>query len=213
MSTFKRSATEQEAFWAGEFGDEYSIRNRGAGLLASNIAFFSKALSQTREVSSFLELGANVGMNLRALNLLFPNASKDAIEINPTACQELRTLIGDERTHRCSILDFETTQQWDVVLSKGVLIHLNPEHLRDIYGQIARWSRKYVLFGEYYSRQPSEVMYRGHSDKLYKRDFAGEFLDVNPEFDLVDYGFFYHRDPNFAQDDINWFLLCRRTVT
>ena len=43
--------------------------------------------------------------------------------------------------------------------------------------------------------------------KLFKRDFAGELLDAFPSLDLVDYGFVYHRDPNFPQDDMNWFLL------
>lgn len=37
--------TEQENFWAGEFGEEYIQRNKGAQLLASNLSFFSKALS------------------------------------------------------------------------------------------------------------------------------------------------------------------------
>jgi hypothetical protein len=32
--TFK---TEQEAFWAGEFGTEYIKRNQGDALLASNL--------------------------------------------------------------------------------------------------------------------------------------------------------------------------------
>ena len=36
--------TEQEEFWAGNFGDEYIQRNQGDKLLASNLALFSKAL-------------------------------------------------------------------------------------------------------------------------------------------------------------------------
>ena len=28
-----------------------------------------------------------------------------------------------------------------------------------------------------------------------------------PDLYLVDYGFVYHRDNNFKQDDITWFLL------
>ena len=35
--------TEQEEFWAGEFGTEYIQRNQGSKLLASNLDFFSKA--------------------------------------------------------------------------------------------------------------------------------------------------------------------------
>jgi len=27
------------------------------------------------------------------------------------------------------------------------------------------------------------------------------------DLELVDYGFVYHRDPVFPQDDINWFLM------
>ena len=36
--------TEQETFWANEFGNDYIKRNKGAKLLASNLNFFSKAL-------------------------------------------------------------------------------------------------------------------------------------------------------------------------
>jgi len=37
--TFK---TEQEAFWAGEFGNAYIDRNQGDALLASNLDFSAK---------------------------------------------------------------------------------------------------------------------------------------------------------------------------
>ena len=67
--TFK---TEQEAFWAGDFGTEYIQRNQGDALLASNLDFFAKALRQARGVQSCIEFGANIGMNLKALKLLHP---------------------------------------------------------------------------------------------------------------------------------------------
>lgn len=37
--------TEQEKFWAGEFGHEYIKRNDGAGTLANKTAFFAKIIS------------------------------------------------------------------------------------------------------------------------------------------------------------------------
>ena len=40
--TFK---TEQEAFWAGDFGTEYIQRNQGDALLASNLDFFCQGLA------------------------------------------------------------------------------------------------------------------------------------------------------------------------
>ena len=36
--------TDQEKFWAEQFGNEYIDRNQGAQLLASNLNFFTKAL-------------------------------------------------------------------------------------------------------------------------------------------------------------------------
>jgi spore coat polysaccharide biosynthesis protein SpsF len=51
-----------------------------------------------------------------------------------------------------------------------------------------------------------EIDYRGHSGKLFKRDFAGEMLDRFPDLKLVSYGFCYHRD-EFPQDDSTWFLM------
>ena len=40
-----------------------------------------------------------------------------------------------------------------------------------------------------------------------KEILAGEILDLFPSLSLIDYGFVYHRDPNFPQDDISWFLI------
>ena len=34
--------TQQENFWAQDFGDDYIERNQGAQLLASNLIFFQK---------------------------------------------------------------------------------------------------------------------------------------------------------------------------
>ena len=61
--------TEQEKFWANEFGTEYIERNQGEQLLASNLNFFSKALQQAGRIESCIEFGANIGMNLKALQL------------------------------------------------------------------------------------------------------------------------------------------------
>ena len=40
----KQYGTEQEKFWAGEFGDEYISRNDSAAVLASKTSFFSQCL-------------------------------------------------------------------------------------------------------------------------------------------------------------------------
>ncbi len=199
-------ATEQEAFWAGEFGDEYSDRNIGAGWIAANTALFSKILDHTRGVKSVIEFGANIGLNLRAIDTLIAGADLTAVEINKHAAEELR------KWDRCSvreqsILDFAPDRQWDLSLIKGVLIHINPDELPRVYDHLYNSSSKYVCVVEYYNPSPVALPYRGHEERLFKRDFAGEIMDRFPDLELVDYGFCYHRDPNFPQDDVTWFLM------
>jgi pseudaminic acid biosynthesis-associated methylase len=202
--TFK---TDQEAFWAGQFGNEYIQRNQGDALLASNLAFFAKALHQAKGFESCIEFGANIGMNLKALKLLHPGLDAHAIEINVDAAQELAKVIPANQVHNQSILDFSPSQQWDLTLVKGVLIHLNPEVLPQVYDKLLAACGRYLLVAEYYNPAPVAIPYRGHSDRLFKRDFAGEMMNRHPQLKLIDYGFAYRRDPNFPQDDITWFLM------
>jgi len=199
--------TEQEDFWAGQFGNEYILRNQGEKLLASNLYFFSKALSAVRGMESCIEFGANIGMNLQALKLLYPTLNLCAIEINSAAAAKLTNIVSQESIHNCSILDFTPNRQWDLVLIKGVLIHINPDMLPEVYDKLVASSRRYLLVAEYYNPSPIAVPYRGHTDRLFKRDFAGEIMDRHPEWQLVDYGFIYRRDPSFPQDDVSWFLM------
>jgi len=67
--------------------------------------------------------------------------------------------------------------------------------------------QSYVPISEYCNPGPTEITYRGHTGKLFKRDFAGEMLDRFRNLKLIDYGFTYRRDPNFPQDDMTWFLM------
>ena len=199
--------TDQEAFWAGRFGDDYAGRNAGAALIGSNIAMFSRILSLCAGVKSLIEFGANIGLNLRAIRSLWPEVSLDAIEINESAVQQLRAWGGTGRIHHGSILNFEPDRSWDLALIKGVLIHIDPQYLPQVYDLLYAASSRYIVVIEYYNPTPVEVTYRGHSGKLFKRDFAGELLDRHPSLRVLDYGFVWRRDPVFPQDDPTWFIL------
>jgi hypothetical protein len=81
---------DQEAFWASSFGDEYIERNKGQKFLASNLNFFTKAMSSAGQVKSVIEFGSNAGVNMRALKLSYPHQSQFGIEINSKAVEELK---------------------------------------------------------------------------------------------------------------------------
>lgn len=201
--------TEQESFWAGEFGDEYTFRNEGANMLAANAALFTKVLSRMGTPSSIIEFGCNQGMNLKALNVLLPDTKLTGVEINKTAAAKLEKDLGI-KVHNTSILDFDATEKHDLAMIKGVLIHINPEELPTVYDKLYASSNEYIFVCEYYNPAPVAIPYRGHENKLFKRDFAGEMLERFGDLELVDYGFCYRRDPVFPMDDVTWFLMKKK---
>ena len=203
MSTHK---TEQENFWAGSFGSEYIGRNKSQQLVASNTAFFSELCTKMQPIQSAIEFGSNVGMNLHAIRNVLPGAEISAIEINTDAVNELKKIEG-LKIYAQSILDFEPDYQRDLAFIKGVLIHINPDELQNVYQILYDTSSRYICVTEYYNPSPVALPYRGHEGKLFKRDFAGEMMDKFPDLNLVSYGFCYHRDPVFPQDDVTWFLM------
>ena len=195
--------TEQEKFWATEFGDSYINRNQN---YISNIPFLSKVIERAPNIKSIIEFGCNIGLNLKALNTLLPSCHLTGVEINKSACKFLNEW-GSCDVINESIFNYNEKQKYDLSLVKGILIHINPEMLNNAYKKIYDSSKKYILIAEYYNPTPVSISYRGHKDRLFKRDFAGELLDKYSDLKLVDYGFLYHRDYYFQKDDLTWFLL------
>lgn len=205
--------TEQENFWMGDFGNEYSDRNVGANILASNIALFAEVFKRVPKLNSVVEFGANIGLNLMALGYLYPSQRQIAIEINSYAAKKINETLPSAKVFNMAISDFDPGMlgdaQCDLSLIKGVLIHVNPDQLNLVYKKLYESTRQFILVCEYYNPKPDKVSYRGHANKLFRRDFAGEMLDMYRDLKLVDYGFVYHRDPSFPQDDFTWFLLSK----
>lgn len=199
--------TNQEEFWAGEFGDDYIKRNKLEDIVPARCQLFSKVINRTRDVNSAIEFGANIGANLCALHQLKPQAELHALEINEKAVSVLQNYHWLSSVTHGSFLDEDFNKVADLAFTCGVLIHINPDHLNKAYQALYNAAKKYVMIFEYYNPAPVSIPYRGHEEKLYKRDFAGEMMDQYPDLKLLDYGFVYHRDPNFPTDDMTWFLM------
>jgi len=200
--TFK---TEQENFWAGEFGLNYIDRNNSEPLLYSKVAMWARMLQAANNVNSIRELGCNIGLNLAALKRLQPSLKLSGYEINAEAARQAAEFNVAE-IKQGSILEEIKDPKVDLTFTAGVLIHINPEYLDNVYSNLVNGSNRYVLVAEYYNQAPTKINYRGHKDRLFKRDFAGDLID-NYGLKLIDYGFVYKRDNWAPQDDITWFLL------
>lgn len=201
-----RELSDQERLWEGTFGAEYTVRN----VLdpQARAPFFRSILERAEGVSSVLEIGANRGHNLQSFRLADPSLKLTGVEINESAYGILRALEGVNAVNE-SIFDFETSERFDLVYTCGVLIQFNPDDLAATYKKMYDLSRRYILLSEYFNPTPVEVEYRGHRDMLFKRDFAGDLLDLHPDaLRVVDYGFQWKR-MNPAWDNTNWTLLER----
>ena len=197
--------TEQEDFWAGDFGVGYIDRNNSEQLLYFKVAMWTRMLRAAHSVTSIRELGCNIGLNLVALRRLNPTIELSGYEINETAARQAAEL-NVARIHQGSVLDPIDEAAVDLTFTSGVLIHINPDYLKNVYDNLVNGSNRYVLVAEYYNPVPTKISYRGHENKLFKRDFAGDLID-DYGLKLVDYGFVYRRDNCAPQDDVTWFLL------
>ena len=200
--------TEQENFWIGAFGDQYIKRNEGKasseGRDYKYINQFSKIFLNNRiTINSAIEIGANIGINLDSLKILFPKCKTFGIEINKKAHSILK---NKHSSFLGSIYEFNEDLEYELSFSRTVLIHQNEKYLENFYEKLFNLSSKYILIDEYFSPNPVMVKYREHDNKLFKRDFAKEFWNKFPELELVDYGFFWSQDSFTKSDDTNWFL-------
>jgi len=198
--------TEQENFWANEFGNDYVIRNSGEQLVASNIALFSKIFNHCFPINSVAELGCNIGLNLEALHRINNQFELRGYEINENAALVAKNKKIADIHNESVAVPLHTDKKFDLTFTKGVLIHINPDMLAQVYENLYELSNRYILICEYYNPTPVSIEYRGHKDRLFKRDFAGEMMQKY-NLKLIGYGFNYQHDHYLTNDDSTWFLL------
>lgn len=209
MSARTGDTDSQIEFWRGAFGDEYAERNAlDPAALRSRLAMWARVLAPLagREPASVLEVGANIGINLAALRHLLPSTLY-ALEPNDKARRRLieTGIVPAERAIGGGAQAIELGDgSVDLVFTSGVLIHIAPDHLDAACAEMHRISKRYIACIEYFADQPTEVPYRGHSGKLFKRDFGALWLDRFPTLRLVDYGFFWRRVTGL--DNLTWWL-------
>ena len=198
--------TEQENFWATDFGNDYPSRNEGEKMISSNLALFSRIFKNCPYVNSVAELGCNIGLNLIALNRMNRNLKLRGYEINEKAAYAAREKNIAEIVNTTVVETLDASQKFDLTFTKGVLIHINPEMLQAVYENLYDLSNRYIMVCEYYNPAPVSIDYRGNKDRLFKRDFAGELIQKY-DLKLVSYGFNYKLDTYLTNDDTTWFLL------
>lgn len=199
--------TDQLRFWRGEFGKDYVGRNdANPELLRPRVAMWApilRALAGSPPASA-LEVGCNIGLNLRAISTL-SDATLYGLEPNDDACKILvrDQVLPAERVLNANAFEIPMADgAVDLAFTSGVLIHIHPDDLGRACDEIHRVAQRYIVCVEYFADQPEGKPYRGHEDRLFKRDFGGFYLDRFPGLELVDCGFFWKRTTGL--DNLTW---------
>lgn len=189
-------STEQIGVWKGDFGSSYTDRNKFSDVKAFN-AFFKDRFGHGRDEmneefvsfldrsSTFLEIGANVGNQLAALQrmgfsgLYGAEIQRVAIEASKELWTGLDIVLG-------SGLEIPFKDSFaDVVYTSDVLIHVSPDDLGKVMDEMYRCSRRYIWGFEYFAPQITEIKYREHENLLWKANYCELFLERFPDLKVV----------------------------
>lgn len=190
-----------EELWAGEFGDAYTERNREAG--DARAPFWQMVFSEC-EIHNVLEVGCNLGANLRWVIRHVPPQQVYGVDINVKALEELRRLLPGVNAMWTPARELPFRDRWfDLVFTIGVLIHQPESTLPLVMAEIYRCARRYILCGEYFAAQTTEVPYRGQAGALFKRDYGRLYQELFPELKLRKQGFLSRAE---GWDDVTYWL-------
>ena len=199
-----REAHRLEDLWSGEFGNEYVDRNTD---FSHRRPFWSSLLSG-RNIARVLEVGCNIGGNLEWIAGNPSDRRVVGVDVNARALRGLRRRVPAAHAVETPARSLPFRDRgFDLVFTMGVLIHQPEDTLSQVMAEMVRCSRRWVLCGEYFAPQTTEVAYRGQGGALFKRDYGGLFCAGSPELTVADRGFLSRSD---GWDNVTWWLLERQ---
>ena len=173
---------DQERFWSGDFGKEYTDRNTrqkdelnkvyqewyGVTRVKMNETFLASLPKDTR----ILEVGCNTGMQLACLQSM-GFTSLYGIELQEYAVEKAKEYTQGINVIQGSAFDIPYKDGFfDLVFTSGVLIHIAPDNLSKIFSEMYRCSRRYIWGFEYYADKTTAINYRGNEGFLWKANYG-----------------------------------------
>lgn len=178
-------------FWSGEFGNEYTQRNRVNW--QERMPFWQHIIERTGS-KQLLDVGCNAGWNMLAFRQVLSakgtsemDIGISGVDINAEALEQAASQGLDVvNAPADTVADLFGNGVAGIAATSGVLIHIPPEELRAVMEAIVAVSSQYVLAIEYEATEETEVLYRGHTGRLWKRPFGRLYEEMG--LSLVEHG-------------------------
>ena len=208
--------TEQTEKWVGQFGREYTDRNASSleGMETLSKSDFGKTRSDQNEQflqgvdrsARILEVGCNIGNQLLCLQRMGFN-DLWGIDIQEYALGLAMGRTDGINFALASALDIPFEDgSFDLVFTSGLLIHIGPSDILRAMAEIRRCSRSYIWGSEHYADEDEEILYRGHRNLLWNRNFVRLYLDSFSGLSLINEVLF----PCLGGDDMNTMFLLKK---
>jgi len=174
--------TEQLQHWTGEFGQQYTERNKASLEQLDALYNSMYGISRTQINRQFLqdlprdirilEVGCNIGNQLCLLQKMgFSNLS--GIEIQEKALKQAQLSLPKVNFTKASALQLPFADaEFDMVFTSGVLIHIHPDDLPIVMDEIHRCSGRYIWGLEYSADTLMQVPYRTEKNLMWKGPYA-----------------------------------------
>jgi hypothetical protein len=163
--------------WAGQFGDDYTTRNEKVDW-QKRMTLWRWLLTRTGAVSVY-ENGCNIGPNMNAIRRLCPDVRLIGSDVNQKACT--RAAHGGHSVYH--LHDFrQIPGMFDLTFTAGVLIHVEPEHLKEHMQGLIDKSYQWVLAIEYAADVETEISYRDGA-RCWKRPYGQLYEELGLRID------------------------------
>ena len=157
--------------------DKYTEENQN--LIQNDLSKFLYHTSITLGATKILEAGCNIGNNLKS----FPtNQEIYGIDLNEKALEKTKEKFPNFKFQKGSLLKIPFSDSFfDLVFTRGVLIHIAPEDIQQATEEILRVSKKWVMNLEYFGEDNKMIKWKRGDNLLWYRDMKKRWSDMNVE--------------------------------
>ena len=126
-----------------------------------------------------LEAGCNIGNNLGG----FPaNFDVSGLDLNEKAIKKASSNYPNFKFKTGSLLEIPFPDEcFDLVFTRGVLIHIPQEEMNQVLNELLRVSNKWILNLEYYGEDGKMIKWKRGNDLLWYRDMKKRWSTKNVE--------------------------------
>lgn len=200
---------DQNNAWSSQFGQDYTERNnvsvdeinlRYLKNIGATLSEIYLDLLRGIDLKNILEVGCNKGLQLSILEDL-GYKSLYGIDIQDYAVQKAKDFTKGKPIYiikgEANDIPFQP-QFFDLVMTSGLLIHIEPEDYQDVIGEIYRVSNKFIFGNEYYSEECTEMDYRREKGMLWSNNFVNVYKKYYPELHLVKEKFYQFKNKSIT---------------